>query len=76
MSGEETNRSSKEKLIGEKKKSLDKFVKRNNKNDIIVISPSRDTRIDANMKKTDKGYFVAKNEKISVFEKNKKIQSP
>jgi len=54
---------------------MDKFQQmRSNKNDIIVINPKRETRIDMKMNRTENGYFVAKNEKINIFERNKDMK--
>jgi hypothetical protein len=38
---------------------------------MIVINPDRQTRLEMKMNHTQDGYFVARNEKASIFELNK-----
>ena len=41
------------------------------RNDLIIINPDRQTRLDMKMAHTQEGYFVARNDKASIFEYNK-----
>lgn len=58
--------------IQDKRKSYDKATsKKPVKNDMIIINPDRDTRLDMKMAQTQEGYFVARNEKASIFDYKK-----